>query len=92
MPGIEIGDKRVFQAILWYAMLELRAGSASLVRVDTVSIKGQNINLPIDLPVLDLISAQGNIIIPAQTSLKQATGQDFGHNFDKWKDWINKLP
>ena len=88
----EIGDKRVFEVLRYYAMLELRAGSASLARVDTVSIKGQGINLPIDLPVLDLISVEGNIIVPGLTSLKQATGQDFGRHFDKWKDWIDKLP
>ncbi len=88
----DIGDKRVFEVLRYYAMLELRAGSASLARVDTVSIKGQGINLPIDLPVLDLISVEGNIIVPGLTSLKQATGQDFGRHFDKWKDWIDKLP
>ncbi len=88
----EVADKRVFQAILWYAMLEVRAGSAQAVRVDQVAIKGQGINLPIDLPVLDLRSAEGTIIVPVMASLKQATGQDFGHNFDKWKDWIGKLP
>lgn len=88
----EIGDKQIFQALVWYAQLELRAGSAQTVRVDTVNIRGQGINLPIDLPVLDLVSAQGNIVVPAMTSLKQATGQDFGRNFGKWNEWIAKLP
>ena len=88
----EVGDKRVFQALLYYAMLEIRAGTASAVRVDSVAIRGQNVNLPIDLPVLELAGVEGTIIIPAMASLKQATGQDFGRNFDKWKEWIAKLP
>lgn len=88
----EVNDKQVFQALLYYATLELRAGSAALVGVDTVSIKGNNINLPIDLPKLDLINVEGAIAIPAMASLKQATGQDFGRNLLKWNEWLNKLP
>ncbi len=88
----EVGDKRVFQAMLYYAMLEVRAGSAAPVRVDSVAIKGPGVNLPIDLPVLDLMGVEGTIVIPAMASLKQATGQDFGRHFDKWKEWIGKLP
>ena len=88
----DVGDKRVFQALLYYAMLEMHSGSATPVRVDTVAIKGKGINLPIDLPVVDLISAEGTIIVPAMGSLRQATGQDFGRNFEKWKEWIGKLP
>ena len=88
----EVGDKRIFQALLYYATLEIRAGTASPVRVDSVAIRGQNVNLPIDLPVLELTGVTGTITIPAMASLKQATGQDFGRNFDKWKDWIAKLP
>src|SRR5207237_9180839 len=47
----EVADKRVFEALLYYANLEIHGGSAALVRMDTVAITGQNINLPIDLPV-----------------------------------------
>lgn len=88
----EIADKRTYQALLYYAMLEIRAGAAELKRVDNVAITGQGIRLPIDLPVLELRGVEGTIIVPAMASLKGATGQDFGRNFDKWKDWINKLP
>ena len=88
----EINEKQIFQALLYYATLELRAGSAALVGVDTVSIKGNNINLPIDLPKLDLINVEGAIAVPAMASLKQATGQDFGRNLLKWNEWLNKLP
>ncbi len=88
----EIRDKRVFQALLYYATLEMRAQTAAPARVDTANIRGQNINLPIDLPVIDIVSAEGTIMIPAMASLKGATGQDFGHNFSKWQEWINKQP
>jgi hypothetical protein len=88
----EVGDKRVYEALFYYAMLEIRGGSADLVRIDTVSIKGQNINLPIDLPVLELRGVEGTIIVPALISLKQATGQDFGRNIGRWRQWLNGLP
>jgi hypothetical protein len=84
----DIDDKRVFQVLVWYATLELRAQTGTLARVDQVAIKGQGINLPIDLPAIDIISAEGNIAIPALSSLKQATGQDFGHNMDRWNAWL----
>jgi len=88
----DVGDKRVYQALLYYAILEVRAGAAELVRVDSVAITGQRINLPIDLPVLELRGVEGTIVVPAMASLKQATGQDFGRHFDKWNDWIAKQP
>jgi hypothetical protein len=84
----DIDDKRVFQVLVWYATLELRAQTGTLVGVNQVAIKGAGINLPIDLPAIDIVSAEGTIAVPALGSLKQATGQDFGHNLDKWNAWL----
>lgn len=87
----EVGEKNVYQALLWYAQLELRAQTAAPVRIDTVNITGQGINLPIELPVIDIISTEGTIVVPALASLKAATGQDFGRNIQKWNEWIGNL-
>lgn len=88
----DIGDKRVFQALLSYVTLEVRAGSASGASIDTVNITGQGINLPIEQPGMNLISVEGTIIVPATGSLKQATGQDFGKNLAQWREWLDKQP
>ena len=89
----DLGDKRIYRAMLAYVWLELRVGNASAARVDTVAITGPGpINLPIDMPSMDLMSTEGTIIVPAATSMKQITGQDFGKNLDKWRDWVDKQP
>ena len=86
-----------------YVTLELRAQSASLDRLDTVRIRdagrnvaaddrGGNINLPIDLPSLNLMSVETTLVVPALPSLKRVTGQDFGRDLARWKAWIAAQP
>lgn len=89
-----VGDKRVYELLLYYVTMEVRAGSSKLVRMDRQFITGGNgqLALPIDLPVLEIISAQGTIVIPARTVLKQITGQDLGRDVNAWKQWIAKQP
>jgi hypothetical protein len=89
----DIGDRRIFEAMLAYVTLEIRAGATTSAGVGTANITGPGpINLPIDLPALDTMSVQGTIMVPAASSLKQATGQDFGKNVAKWRDWIAQQP
>ncbi|HYF50240.1 MAG TPA: hypothetical protein VEJ63_12595 [Planctomycetota bacterium] len=103
----DVGDRRIYHALLYYVTLEIRAGTASLVALNNVFITnsgdvnngavGQtSINLPIDLPTLELNSVQGTIIVPAvckpQDALRKVTGQDFGKNIDQWRAWIEKQP
>jgi hypothetical protein len=89
----DLGDKRIYRAMLAYVWLELRVGNASAARVDSVAITGPGpINLPIDMPSIDLMSTEGTIIVPAATSMKQISGQDFGKNMDKWREWLDKQP
>ena len=52
------------------------------------NVSGSGFNYPIEQPVLDLVSANGSIVVPAASSLKQATGKDFGKDIGKWRDWI----
>jgi hypothetical protein len=104
----EVGDKRVYEILLYYVTLEVRAGYAASPVVTQAFITnsgdvnnggppgGAAINLPIDLPSLELGSFQGTIVVPAiadpMFSLKRATGQDFGKDLGKWKKWIDEQP
>lgn len=103
----DIGDRRAYEAILFYVTLELRTGYAVGRGVDTKYITnsgdvnaggvGQTtVNLPIELPALELGSFQGMITVPAickpLPALRRVTGEDFGKNLDKWRAWIAKQP
>jgi len=88
----DIGDRKVFEALLYYVTLEVRAEAATNPRVDTVSIRGQGINLPIDLPSTNAMSFHATLVVPALASLQQATGENFGRNIDKWNEWLQKQP
>ncbi|HYG73758.1 MAG TPA: hypothetical protein VEK08_01895 [Planctomycetota bacterium] len=88
----DIGDKRLFQVLLHHAIIEIRTGVASAPSVDNVAIRGQQINLPIDLPGMQLMSFEGTLAIPALGSLREATGQNFGREIPKWREWLNAQP
>ena len=88
----DIGDRRTYEALLYYATVEIYAGAASSATMSEVDIKGNGINLPIQLPGIDVKGFHGTIVVPALASLKGATGQDFGHNLAKWREWIGQQP
>lgn len=99
----DVGDRRIYEAIYYYVTMELRAQTATLDRMDTVRIRdagrnvqnndrGGNINLPIDLPSIQLSSVQTTLVVPALPSLKRITGQDFGHDLPRWRAWIAGQP
>lgn len=88
----DIGDRRAFEALLYYATLEIYAGAATAATMAEASITGAGVNLPIQLPGMDLMSFHATIIVPAMPSLKGATGQDFGRDLAKWRDWVGKQP
>ena len=90
----DLGDKRTYHAILYYATIEIHTGAAAPVGVDTATIRGNNpvVNLPIDLPSNQVMSFDGTIVVPAVSALKHITGQEFAKNLDKWRAWINQQP
>jgi hypothetical protein len=100
----DIGSKRVFEILLYYVTLEIRTGFATPVATETkyltnsgdVSNGGGTINLPIELPTLEIGSFQGMITVPAISdplgALRRATGQNFGKNLGQWKKWIDEQP
>ena len=87
-----IGDRQVLEGLIYYVTIEVRAESASASRIDTVAIRGNRINLPIDLPSANVMGFQATIVVPAVSSLQQATGEHFGRNLDKWNEWLAQQP
>ncbi|MCY3020537.1 MAG: hypothetical protein NTW87_16065 [Planctomycetota bacterium] len=89
----DIGDRRAYEALLYLVTLELHTGAASSAGpMGEVSITGNGINLPIQLPSIETMSFNGTIIVPALASLKGVTGQDFGRDANKWREWIKQQP
>jgi len=88
----DLGDRKAYQALYYLVTLEMYAGAATAPAITEVNIQGPGINLPIQLPGIDLISFRGTVIVPAFASLKGVTRQDFGHDLAKWREWINKQP
>jgi uncharacterized protein with PIN domain len=99
----DVGDKRVYEVLYAYVLMELRAQSASLDKLDTTRIRnaglnvnandrGGNINLPIELPSLTLMSVETTLWVPALPSLQRVTGQNFGWNVKRWNEWLAEQP
>jgi hypothetical protein len=99
----DLGDRRIYEAIYAYVTMELRVQTASLDSVGTARIRNAglpvqgddragNINLPIDLPSINLMSVETTIVVPALPSLKRITGQNFGRELPRWKAWIDAQP
>lgn len=99
----DVGDKRVYEVLYAYVLMELRAQTASLDKLDTTRIRnaglnvnandrGGNINLPIELPSLSLMSVETTLWVPALPSLQRVTGQNFGWNVKRWNEWLAAQP
>jgi hypothetical protein len=41
---------------------------------------------------VDVIAVRATLFYPALTNLRALTGQDFGHNLAKWREWNAKQP
>jgi len=88
----DIGDRKAYQALYYLTTLEVYAGSATDPTISEVNIRGNRINLPIQLPSMELRSFHGTVIVPALASLKAVTKRDFGRDLAKWREWINQQP
>lgn len=99
----DLGDKRVYQALLYHVTMELRLtnvslGTLSTRQIDTYSVQnsGQNtfpvqLALPIQSPELSVQRVNTSVVAPAVSALKTLSGQDFGDDWDKWDKWVSKL-
>jgi hypothetical protein len=97
-----LGDKRVYQALLYHVTMELRltnisAGNLTTRQIDTYSVQNGNQNtfpvqlaLPIQTPELSVQRVNTTVIAPAVSALKLLSGEDFGDDWDKWDKWVRK--
>lgn len=95
-----LGDKRVYQALLYYATIELRATNVSAGSMTERSINSFNANnpnggpqrlsFPIQLPSLTVTQVQTTVVAPAMAALRDVSGQDFGQDWDRWGKWLDK--
>jgi hypothetical protein len=95
-----LGDKRVYQALLYYATIELRAtnvssGSMTERSIDSFNANNPNggpqrLSFPIQLPSLTVTQVQTTVVAPAMAALRDVSGQDFGQDWDRWGKWLDK--
>ena len=93
------GGHAVYEQLLMYATMEVHAGTATeagppqvvyMTNGGNIGSPSGSINLPIELPNLELRGISTTLIVPALGALKQVTGQNFGHNMNRWRDWVAK--
>jgi len=94
-----LGEKRVYEALLYYVLCEMRPTMTELVSFSTRQIdaftvtQGAAVTLiiplsfPVQFPELAITRVRTTVSAPA-AALRAATGQDFGADADRWKNWI----
>jgi len=99
-----LGDKRVYQTLLYMVTMELRVTNSELNNFATRQIDSFSVNnganaasvlvpasFPIQFPELKLTRVRTTVKCPAINSLEAISGQNFGEDIDKWEKWISKL-
>jgi len=97
-----LGDKRIYQGILYKVWMELRLtniddGNLTTRQLDTFAVQnGANASvlvplaLPIQFPELKITRVHTGVIAPAASALRDVTGQDFGQDWNAWSKWVQK--
>jgi len=92
------GNRALYEVLMAYVTMDVRAGTATeLTPPQTVYISNGHdvnnpngsINLPIELPILELRSVNVTLTIPAFGALKTIAGQNFHNPAQAWA-WIDK--
>jgi hypothetical protein len=92
------GHRALYEVLMAFVTMDVRAGTATeLTPPQTVyisnggSVSNPNgtINLPIELPNLELKSINTTIMVPAFGAIKRIAGENF-HNIDQARAWVNK--
>jgi hypothetical protein len=92
------GHRALYEVLMAFVTMDVRAGTATeltppqtvyMTNGGNVNAPNGNINLPIDLPNLELKSINTTIIVPAFGALKRIAGENF-HNIGQAQAWVNK--
>lgn len=95
----DVGGRQIYEALMAYVTMEVHAGSATeaappqtvyITNGGDIHNPAGSVNLPIELPNLELKGYNGTLVVPALGALKQVTGQNFGRHLDRWQNWIAK--
>jgi len=93
------GQPAAIEALIGYAVLEVRAAqakNASLRSVNITSMQSintgsggviQSVNLPIELPSVELTKVKTTVCLPICEILSRATGVSNGRDIARWADW-----
>jgi len=93
------GQPAAIEALIGYAVIEVRAAmarNASLRSVNITSMQSintggggviQSVNLPIELPSVELTKVKTTVCLPICEILSRATGVSNGGDIARWADW-----
>jgi hypothetical protein len=83
-----IDDPQLVGMIVRLVTSDIRSGTAMLVPpIETLYITGAVV-LPIHLPEVELIKAEGLVVVPALSALRTIAQRDFGDNPAAWNKWF----
>jgi hypothetical protein len=97
----ELNDKRVYNAMLYYATLEIRTETSELANLATRQIDSFTVNngaqntvltplsFPIQFPELKITSVKTTVVAPC-AALSSLSGENFGNDLDAWAKWIRR--
>jgi hypothetical protein len=95
-----IGDRRVYQALLYHVTMELRVTNTELNNLATRQIDAFTVNnganatvlvplsFPIQFPELKVTKVHTTVKCPAVNALEALSGQQFGNDVERWQKWI----
>ncbi|MCZ7649027.1 MAG: hypothetical protein M5U26_27855 [Planctomycetota bacterium] len=94
-----LGDSRVYEALLYYVVCEMRPTVTELAsfrtrQIDSFTVQqGGNViipillSFPVQFPELSITRVRTTVSAPA-SALRAVTGQNFGDDVGAWKKWI----
>jgi hypothetical protein len=82
-----VDDPVVVGALITLVTNEIKSGVARLITPVEIQYIGGLVSLPIHLPEIELIKAEGTITYPAFIALKTIAQRDLGSDPNAWANW-----
>ena len=88
----EIGDKQVYQVLLFLERVKMNTGITGPTFLDNPKIPAPNTDLPCNTPNHEVGMMESVQTFPGLEALKAISGENFQHDLKKWQEWIDKQP
>lgn len=88
----EIGDKQVYEVLLFLERVKMNMGITGPAFLDNTKITPPNTDLPCNTPNHEVGMMESVQTFPGLEALKAVSGENFQHDLKKWKEWIDKQP